>query len=173
MTGDLEDETIEALSMKHDARGLTRMIEILKDAEPKVREKMSEAFKRMRINGEASLIKLLEEDIPSLLPLVYEILEETGWVESIIRKLARKNPEERREAASLLARIGTRAAFRGIVLAARDPDEDVRVEVAKALEYLNTPEGAEILKDLENDPDKRVRKYTLWALERLKAKNQE
>ena len=67
--------------------------------------------------------------------------------------------------------IGTRAAFRGIVLAARDPDEDVRVEVTKALEYLNTPEGAEILSDLENDPDKRVRKYTLWALERIKARN--
>ncbi|WP_319415951.1 HEAT repeat domain-containing protein [Marispirochaeta aestuarii] len=171
MTGELKDEVIRALAEKHDARSLTRMIEVFKDAEPKIREAMSEAFKRMRSRGEESLVSLLDEDIPSLLPLIYNILEETGWVESIIRRLAKRDPKERREAAALLARIGTRAAFRGIVLAARDPDEDVRVEVTKALEYLNTPEGAEILSDLENDPDKRVRKYTLWALERIKARN--
>ncbi len=171
MTGELHEEIIEALAVKHDIKGLTRMVEIFKDAEPKIREKISEAFKRMRIKGEPALIKLIQEDIPSLLPLVYDILEETGWVESIIRKLAHKSPEERREAASLLAKIGTRAAFRGIVLAARDPDEDVRVEVTRALEHLNSSEGTEILHDLENDPDKRVRKYTLWALERIKAKN--
>ena len=171
MTGELYEEIINALALKHDIKGLTRMVEIFKDAEPKIREKMSEAFKRMRIHGEPALIDLIQEDIPSLLPLVFEILEETGWVESIIRKLADKSPAERREAASLLARIGTRAAFRGIVLAARDPDEDVRVEVTRALEHLNSPEGTEILHDLENDPDKRVRKYTLWALERIKARN--
>ncbi len=171
MTGELHEEIIEALSVKHDVKGLTRMVEIFKDAEPKIREKMSEAFKRMRMKGEPALINLIQEDIPSLLPLVYDILEETGWVESIIRRLAHKSPEVRREAASLLAKIGTRAAFRGIVLAARDPDEDVRVEVTRALENLNSGEGTEILHDLENDPDKRVRKYTLWALERIKAKN--
>ena len=173
MTGELQEEIIDALATKNDARGLTRMVEVFKDAEPKVRESMSEAFKRMRIRGEEALVGLLQEDIPSLLPLVYEILEETGWVESIIRRMAKRDPKQRREAARLLARIGTRAAFRGIVLAARDPDEDVRVEVTKALEYLNSTEGEEILKDLENDPDKRVRKFTLWAIERLRAKNQE
>ncbi|WP_319559604.1 HEAT repeat domain-containing protein [Marispirochaeta sp.] len=171
MTGELREEIIQALAEKHDQRSLTRMVEVFKDSEPKIRESMSEAFKRMRSKGETSLVNLLNEDIPSLLPLVYDILEDTGWVESIIRRLAKRDPKERREAAALLARIGTRAAFRGIVLAARDPDEEVRVEVTKALEYLNTPEGAEILADLENDPDKRVRKYTLWALERIKAKN--
>lgn len=171
MSGELHDEAVAALSTKHDPRGLTRMVEVFKDAEPKVRESMSEAFKRMRIRGESALVDLLQEDIPSLLPLVYEILEATGWVESIIRRMANRDPKLRREAAALLARIGTRAAFRGIVLAARDPDEEVRVEVTRALEYLNTPEGSEILHDLEEDPDKRVRKYTHWALERLKAKN--
>jgi HEAT repeat protein len=173
MTGELEEEVLDALAAKHDTRGLTRMVEVFKDAEPKIREVMSEAFKRMRIRGEKTLVELLQEDIPSLLPLVYDILEDTGWVESIIRRMAKRDPKQRREAATLLAKIGTRAAFRGIVLAARDPDEDVRVEVTKALEYLNSPEGGEILHDLENDPDKRVRKYTLWALERLKAKNLE
>ena len=171
MTGELQEEVVEALAMKHESRGLTRMVEVFKDAEPKVREVMSQAFKRMRTRGEKALIELLQEDIPSLLPLIHEILEENGWVESVIRRMAKRDPKQRREAAALLAKIGTRAAFRGIVLAARDPDEEVRVEVTKALEYLNSSEGAEILHDLENDPDKRVRKYTLWALERLKAKN--
>jgi HEAT repeat protein len=57
-----------------------------------------------------------------------------------------------------------------MVLAARDPDEEVRIQVIKALEKLETKEGRNILTALEGDPDRRIRKYTHWALERLKAK---
>ena len=57
-----------------------------------------------------------------------------------------------------------------MVLAARDPDDEVRVEVVKALERLETEEGKSILTALEADPDRRIRKYTHWALERLKSK---
>ncbi len=66
--------------------------------------------------------------------------------------------------------IGTESAFRGIVLAARDPDQDVRVQVTRALEKLNSESGREILESLKNDPDKRVRKFTMWALARVKSK---
>jgi HEAT repeat protein len=52
-------------------------------------------------------------------------------------------------------------------MAARDPDQEVRVLVVKALEKLNTPQGRDILERLKEDPDKRIRKYTHWALERL------
>ena len=70
-----------------------------------------------------------------------------------------------------MARVGSRSAFRGIVLAARDPDEQVRVQVIKALEKLATAEGKELLEDLQNDPDRKVRTYTAWAMERLEAKS--
>ena len=112
----------------------------------------------------------MREDIPSLRSYIGEILEKTGHIESKIRKLSHRDTNRRREAAEFLSLIGTRSAFRGIVLAARDPDEEVRVRVIKALEKLETEEGNEILQALENDPDRRVRKYTLWALERLRAK---
>jgi HEAT repeat protein len=60
-----------------------------------------------------------------------------------------------------------------MVLASRDPDDEVRVKVTRALERLNSESGNEILEELKNDPDKRIRKYTLWALERITAKNNE
>jgi hypothetical protein len=44
------------------------------------------------------------------------------------------------------------------------------VQVTKALERLNTDDGKKILESLQDDPDKRIRKYTLWAIERNKAK---
>jgi len=67
----------------------------------------------------------------------------------------------------MLSLMDTLPAFRGLVLAAKDPDQDVRVCVVKALEKLKTPDGREILEKLKEDPDNRIRKYTHWALERL------
>jgi HEAT repeat protein len=42
--------------------------------------------------------------------------------------------------------------------------------VTKALEKLGTKEGNAILEKLKQDPDRKIRKYTLWALERVKAR---
>jgi hypothetical protein len=120
--------------------------------------------------SEEAVRDLLHEDIPSLRPFLNEILESTGYVESRIRMLNHRDPKIRRDAADFLSSVGSAAAFRGIVLAARDPDEEVRVKVAKALERLATKDGEEILHTLEEDPERRVRKYTHWALERVKAK---
>ncbi len=99
-----------------------------------------------------------------------DILTRTGFVEILIRKLGHRKPQVRRESARLLADIATDVAYRGIVLAARDPDKDVRINVTKALESLATKEGEKILKSLEADPDRKVRRYTHWALERVRAK---
>jgi len=55
-------------------------------------------------------------------------------------------------------------------MASRDPDQEVRINVVRALERLETKEGKAILKALNEDPDAKIRKYTHWALERLKAK---
>jgi len=43
----------------------------------------------------------------------------------------------------------------------------VRVCVVKALEKLKSSKSHDILEELKKDPDNRIRKYTLWALERL------
>ncbi|MBN1687349.1 MAG: HEAT repeat domain-containing protein [Spirochaetales bacterium] len=169
-TEHLRGEIERALARKTGRRQLERLAEIFKDAVPLLREGITRAAKGMREKGEQAMVALLEEDISSLKPYLAEILESTGYVESVIRRLTHRDPAVRGDAATVLSIMETPSAFRGIVLAARDPDKEVRVKVIKALEKLETEEGKMILNELENDPDKKVRKYTHWALERLRAK---
>ena len=168
---ELKREIMIAFSRCSDPKPVSRMIEHFKDADPTFRTRITDIFKTMGESGEQALAGLLREDIPSLNPYIVEILEATGYIETLIRRLSHKDPAIRKETASFLSLVGTTSAFRGIVLAARDPDEDVRVQVTKALEKLETKEGKELLKSLESDPDRRVRKYTHWALERLRSKS--
>ncbi|MCF7915446.1 MAG: HEAT repeat domain-containing protein [Spirochaetaceae bacterium] len=167
----LEEEVYSALSRKLSQKELMALVAHLKDAEHDMREKLAHVFTRMGYESEAMLVELLREDITSLRPYITSVLEETGFIDHTIRRLSHRDPQIRRDAAELLSLIGTVAAFRGIVLAARDPDEQVRVLVTKALERLNTKGGNEILQQLQEDPDPKIRKYTLWALERIKVRN--
>lgn len=166
----LHDSLVEALASGADRCKITRLVESLKDASSSVREGICEAFVRLREDGEQAVAELVRGDIPSLRAALHAVLEQTGYVEERIRRLAHRDPAVRQEAAEFLSLVGTQAAFRGIVLAARDPDQEVRVRVVRALERLQTPEGQAILQSLENDPDSRVRRYTHWALQRLRAK---
>lgn len=170
---ELFDEAVNALAEKRDPKLIKRMVEKLKDAEPELRDRIVEAFRRMGEAAEKPLLDLLDEGIGSLVPHITGVLESTGFVEHAIRKLNHRDPEVRREAAKKLSGIATTAAFRGIVLASRDPDQEVRVMVTRALEKLSSESGKEILEELKNDPDKKIRKYTLWALERVEAKGTE
>lgn len=166
----LENETITALASKTSKKVLTRIIENMKESSPVLRDKLMNIFKLMGESGEKALKELLAEDIASLKDSITNILETTGYVEHVIRKLSHRDPRIRRSAADFLSMVGTKSAFRGIVLAARDPDQEVRVKVTRALEKLNSKSGEEILESLKMDPDKRVRKFTLWAMARTKAK---
>jgi HEAT repeat protein len=161
---------IASLAKYPSKSSVQTLTEEMKDAEPSMREKITKIFIEMGFAGEKAIRELLTEGIESLQPYLAEILEATGYIEHLIRKLGHRRPDIRKDAASILAKLHTTAAFRGIVLAARDPDKEVRIEVTRALERLAGPEGIEILKELRNDPDKKVRKYTEWALERTKVK---
>lgn len=167
---EFDQEAITSLSQKRTAASLQRMIELMKDASPQAREKLSAAFKRMGEDAEEPMRELLEQDIASLRSYIVEVLDEVGFIESMIRRLSHRDPAVRRRSAETLSYISTLSAFRGIVLAARDPDQDVRVQVTRAIERLQTKEGQEILEQLKNDPDMRVRKYTMWALQRIESK---
>ncbi len=164
-------DALAALSGKTDNRSIARLVEQFKDAAPELRNHITTAFRMMGEESEHAIRGVLDEDILSLKPYLAEILEATGYVESRIRMLNHRDPKVRRAAALFLSNVGSKAAFRGIVMAARDPDNEVRVQVTKALERLATKEGSEILHALEEDPDRRIRKYTHWALERIKAKS--
>ncbi|MCK5249078.1 MAG: HEAT repeat domain-containing protein, partial [Spirochaetaceae bacterium] len=166
----LHNELITAMALKTDKKSILSLVEHFKDSEAILRDRIAVVFTAMGDKGEDALVDLLREDIPSLKPFLADILTRTGFVEILIRKLGHRKPQIRRDSAELLVEIATDSAYRGIVLAARDPDRDVRIKVTRALESLATPEGEHILKLLEKDPDRKVRRYTHWAMERIKAK---
>ena len=157
----------KALANRTTKRDITQLIEIFKDAEPQLREKLIPVFKRQGKKAEPSILEILKDEVASFKPYLVKILEETGYVDEAKRQLSNRNVEVRREAAALLSLLDTLPAFRGLVMAAKDPDQEVRVCVVKALEKLKSAQSQEILEKLKEDPDSRVRKYTLWALERL------
>ncbi len=161
---------VEALSRRRSRKDLGRILERFKDATGELKTRIAEGVRQMGKPGEEALVGLLAEDIVSLKPFVVEALESLGYVERRIRELKHRDPAVRREAAAALSLVGSRAAYRGIVLAARDPDGEVRVAVTRALERLAGPDGEALLAELQDDPDARVRKYVLWAMERVRAK---
>lgn len=167
---ELKKQISLGLSKKRNEKEIKRIIEHFKDADPELKDTLTEAFKLMGEKAEKPLSELLKQDIASLYPYIVEILEKTGYIEAEIRKLTNRDLNIRKEAAYFLSLVGSISAFRGIVLASRDPSREVRVEVVKALEKLETKDGKKILDALNNDPDKKVRTYTAWAMERLRAK---
>jgi HEAT repeat protein len=167
----LTKEQIEALASKTKKHEVRQLIYHFKAACPRLREKLSLCFKKMKEKGEDLLVELFQEDHPVLTPYLVDIFETTGYIEKRIRQLTHRDSKVRGEAASFLSALGSPTAFRGVVLAARDPDKEVRVKVVKALEKLDTEDGKIILNSLRNDPDRRIRKYTEWALERIKTKS--
>jgi len=146
-----------ALSMRSSRKDLERILELFKDATGEAKSRIADSVRGMGKRGEDALVQLLTEDIVSLKPYIVEALESLGYVEARIRELKHRDPEVRRESAAALSLVGSRAAYRGIVLAARDPDQEVRVSVTKALERLAGPDGEAILSELENYPYVRLR----------------
>jgi HEAT repeat protein len=164
---EFREHAVKALANRTTKRDITRLIEIFKDAEPQLREKLIPVFKRQGKKAEPSILEILKDEVASFKPYLVKILEETGYVDEAKRQLSNRNVEVRREAAALLSLLDTLPAFRGLVLAAKDPDQEVRVCVVKALEKLKSSQSYDFLEKLKQDPDSRVRKYTHWALERL------
>ena len=157
----------QALAMRTSKKDINRLIEIFKDAEPPLREKLIPVFKAQGRESEAQILEILKDEVASLKPYLVKILEESGYIDRLKKQLSHRTVEIRREAALQLSLMDTLPAFRGLVIAAKDPDQEVRVCVVKALEKLDNDQGREILEKLKEDPDNRIRKYTFWALERL------
>ena len=163
------EDVYGALKGRCGKKDLTLLIENFRDAPPPLREKMIPLFKSQGEAAEPGILALLEDGALSLKPYLARALEETGYVEQTIRRLSARDVKVRREAARRLSLLGTLPCFRGLVMAAKDPDQELRVLVVKALERLKSPEGRKILDELRKDPDRRIRRYTHWALERLDA----
>ncbi|MDR2575879.1 MAG: HEAT repeat domain-containing protein [Treponema sp.] len=164
---EFQEHAINALAKRTSKHDLSQIIEIFKNAEPKLREKLVQVFKMQGKEAEPSVLEILKEEVRSLKPYLVKILEETGYVEETKRRLSSRDAGVRREAATMLSLMDTLTAFRGLVMAAKDPDHEVRICVVRALEKLKGSQSYDFLEKLKQDPDSRVRKYTNWALERL------
>jgi HEAT repeat protein len=167
---ELSMEILSELKNHTGDKNISVLIEKMKDGSEDIKQNISTVFASMGRTAWPALLHLLESELSSLTAYAGSILDSTGGTEEEIKKLKNRNPDVRREAAKALSNIGTVKAFRGLIIASRDPDREVRINVVKALEKLETEEGKEILRALEEDPDTKIRKYTHWALERLKAK---
>ena len=164
---EFQEYAVDALAKRTSKRDLSQIIEIFKNAEPKLREKLVQVFKKQGKEAEPSVLEILKEEVRSLKPYLVKILEETGYIEETKRRLSSRDASVRRDAANMLSLMDTLTAFRGLVLAAKDPDHEVRICVVRALEKLKGSQSYDFLEKLKQDPDSRVRKYTNWALERL------
>ncbi len=165
----LEKEVIAALSMKTCSRSLIRLAKYFQHSNSVLKNKLIEVFRAMGKDCERELTPLLREITPNLKPFLVNVLTSIGYVETLIHRFRNRSPAIRREAAELLSIIGTESAYRGIILAVRDPDTEVRIHAVKALEALANQDSELILKFLKYDPDKKVRQYTQWAMKRMEA----
>lgn len=167
---ELVEESIITLSKKDSHEEVIKILTFMDKTTPVIRENIISAIKLMGDKVEIIIEELLFKESSILHKHAVSILENSGIIDLRIRQLAHRHPNIRKKAAEFLMQAGTKAAYRGIILAAKDPDKDVRIQVVKALDQMNSSEGLPFLEELKNDPEKKVRKYTLWALERYEAK---
>jgi HEAT repeat protein len=166
----LRPETIDSLASKTTEDDISATAERYLQAPPEIRDLIGQSFARMGEPGETVIKVLLASKKGKQRIELAAILEQTGYVERRTKALMHRSAEVRREAAADLAHVGTEAAYRGIIQAIKDPDQEVRVRVVHAVEALGSSQGKQILSALQQDPDKRVRKHTHWAVERILAK---
>lgn len=165
---EIEEQLIQAASLFQSQETFCPFVQRMKSAPKLLRERIIKVFLHAGEASEHALLSLLEEDHLSR-DQVAEALEEIGTVDRLIRRLSARNSEERLNAAQQLSAIGTKKAFRGIILLVKDPCDEVRIESVKALQSLRDQKGIGIVRELTGDPLPRVRRYARWALERLEA----
>ena len=168
--GELRDRALLSLSKKRQGPMVLRILSHIKKADPPNRGLLIETIRNMGKSAESFLEEFLFDTADSLKSIAVDVLESIGTIDAQIRQLSHRDPAVRGEAAAFLFKVGTLNAYRGLIQAARDPDEEVRTYVVKALDELNSDRGKKILEELQNDPQKRVRTYTNWALERYTAR---
>lgn len=168
--GDLQGPALNALRKKRGHKMITRLLEHIQKSEAESRSQLIAAVRSMGESAESVLETFLFEAAHPLRSIAVQVLESIGSIDAQIRHLTNRDPSVRREAAAFLFNAGTLNAYRGLVLAARDPDEEVRGYVIRALDALDSDRGRKILTQLQSDPQRKIRTYTNWALERHQAR---
>ncbi|OQY34709.1 MAG: hypothetical protein B6241_03990 [Spirochaetaceae bacterium 4572_59] len=167
---ELEDELIKSLMHKKKDDEIREIVGFFVEGTSAVRSSLTKLFSRMGDSAESYLLELLraEKEI-ALHPSISRILDETAYVDLCISKLKNRKKSIRKQAAEDLILIGTEKAWQGLIIAVKDISREIRIISIRAMEKLRNNDSEKILEGLKNDPDKKVRKYTLWALEKINA----
>ncbi len=162
---------MEAALVKFDSdTRIGTLFKMLDNVPPSVQPILMRVLENLGPKAEKAAVEIFKQKNTALEDHAAEILEKSGFIDRTVRQLRHRDPTKRLAAAEMLSLIGTAKAYRGLITAAKDPVEKIRITVIKAVDRLNTREGRELLEELKNDPDRNVRRYTLWALERAEAK---
>jgi HEAT repeat protein len=159
-------DCIEALSNRRAPDDLQNLVDAWLAAGATAKYILEKVFER---NGEICtplLDSLLESKTGNFGENVQAIFYATGFLDRLGYRLRSRNREERLLAVKKLGQIGSLKAARSLVLALRDPDAGIRAKVIEILGTLNTDFSSH-LGELTHDPDRKVRQYAVWAIERM------
>ena len=164
---ELNESLLSNMALKSEPGDMNLMIRAFAEGESGRRELLKDVFLRMGHKSDLRLMELVQSSSdPILISSAASVLEKNGYVDVLSAQLHNPLAETRRKAAVKLSLIGSPAACRALLPAARDVNKDIRILSMKALVRL---EGSSpFLKELITDPDHRVRRYARWAQRRLK-----
>ncbi len=167
---ELEESIHHALKNKGTPEEIRIILEYFKTGTPALRKSLTEYFISASEPLEEQLLLFLRDpDATGLHKTVSHILEETGYVDLCINRLKNRKKETRKLAAEELILINTKKAWRGLVPAVKDINREIRILAIRAMVKLKDQDNEKILEELMADPDRKVQKFTLWALEKIEA----
>ncbi len=158
---------IPLLSHRSDPNYMEGLIGNFLKADPAFRKELKPVFLRLSLSMDEPMAALLKQQSTEARKLIEEILEEGGYTDKLIASLRSPDQQERTRAVEQLISLENRETLKAVFLAADDPSGAVRVGMIRALEKLDSPGSLALIRELGEDPDKKVRTYALWARERL------
>lgn len=124
-------------------------------------------FRNEGVLKEEQLLDLLKKSKEKqIIENIHEILHKSSFVEKTINGLKNKNVDIRLSALKKLILIDTNLAHKGILLAGRDNNKEIRSKAMKKIEELNknNKKAIELLKE---DSSKAVQMNILWILNKI------
>jgi HEAT repeat protein len=141
------------------------------ESSPPLRKELAPSLIKIGSAMEDDLLSIIGDQSSKAREILVDLLKETGYISRLISQMKSPRVEDRIRVVEMLVYLNDRESLKAAVLAAGDPADRVRIAVIRALEKIDTAGGTNVLNELKNDPDKKVRHYAQWALERLKAKS--
>jgi HEAT repeat protein len=155
------------LSLRQDPFHVEGLVRNYINSDPSFREELKPLFVKLGLSMEEPMAELLKRQSTEARKMIEEILEEGGYMDRLALQLKDPDSSIRVRAVEKLIAMESREPLKAALMGVDDPVKAVRVAVIRALEKLNTSGSVAMVKELTQDPDKKVRTFALWAQERM------